>query len=182
MELPAELRRSKIISRAFGFAEKIHAGQKRDNGDDYIIHPYRVCLSLHREFGVDDEEVLAAGLLHDVMEDSDVDRRQLSDMFGERIAEMVDKVTKRKEPDDPSWKKRYYEALQAADDETQLIKLADRLDNIRDLPKCPSREKQVRYLKETEEVFLPWAKAFDKKVYEKLKQEIGKAEGSLQSF
>ncbi len=177
MELPEKLKRP-MITKAFGYAQKIHAGQKRDDGEDYIIHPYRVCISLNEEFGVKDEEVLAAALLHDVIEDSDVSYSQLSDMFNERIADMVDHVTKRKDPDDPSWKKRYYDALRAADRYTQLIKFADRLDNVRDLLRCPSEEKRVRYLKETREVFLPWAKAFDEKVYRLLKRELEKAEES----
>jgi (p)ppGpp synthase/HD superfamily hydrolase len=162
------------VTLAFEFSQKAHAGQKRDDGEDYIMHPYRVCISLSEEFGIEDENVLAAGLLHDVIEDSNTSHEQLSNLFNERVAKMVDALTKKKNPDDPKWKEKYYKELQNSDKQTQLLKFADRLDNIRDLVSCPSKEKQIRYLKETKEIFLPWAKKFNEKVYEKLEQEIEK--------
>jgi len=178
MDLPEKLQKSKLVTTAFEFSQNVHAGQKRDNGEDYITHPYRVCISLSEEFEVEDENLLAAGLLHDVIEDSDASHEQLSKIFNEKVARMVDVVTKKKNPDDPKWKEKYYEEIQNADQQTQLLKFVDRLDNIRDLALCPSKEKQIRYLKETKEIFLPWANKFDKKVYEKLVHEIEKIEGS----
>ncbi|MBU0527543.1 HD domain-containing protein [Candidatus Micrarchaeota archaeon] len=178
MNLPEKLRKSKLVTLAFEFSQKAHTGQKRDSGEEYIVHPYRVCISLFEEFGIEDENLLAAGLLHDVIEDSSTSHEQLSKLFNERVANLVDAVTKKKDSTDPKWKEKYYKNIQNSDEQIQLLKFVDRLDNIRDLISCPSKEKQIRYLKETKELFLPWAKKFNEKVYEKLVQEIEKIEVS----
>lgn len=111
-------------------------------------------------------------MLHDVIEDSDTTKKQLEKEFGPRIAELVDLVTKYKDPKDQNWKEKYYTRLQNGSVEAQLIKFADRLSNVRDLPTCPNSAKVKRYTKETIDVFLPWAKKVFPKAYELLKKEL----------
>jgi len=109
---------------------------------------------------------------NDVIEDSDTTKKQIEEEFGSRIAELVDLVTKYKDPKDQKWKEKYYKRLQNGSIEAQLIKFADRLSNVRDLPTCPDSAKVKRYTKETIDVFLPWAKTVFPKAYELLKKEL----------
>jgi (p)ppGpp synthase/HD superfamily hydrolase len=88
--------RSPLTREALDFAASHHAGQTRDDGGiPFVTHPVEVACLLH-EAGYSDE-VVATGVLHDVLEDTDVTRRQLEERFGPRVAELVDAVT-----DDPS--------------------------------------------------------------------------------
>ncbi len=159
---------STLLEKALLFAKKAHAGQKRDNGDPYFIHPKRVVAILHDELGITDETVLAVAALHDTIEDCEVTREDLVREFGELIASMVMLLTKSKETrHNPSLVKAYLDQIKASSKEVQLIKLADRLDNIRDLNRCPDGKKVARYAKETSEIFLPWAEKIEKKIAEK---------------
>ena len=169
MELPDKLKGVPLLKKAYELAKTLHAGQERDNGEPYIVHPVHVCISLLGEFNVEDPEVLAAALLHDVLEDSEISSTELTAMFGPRVVAMVADVTKVKTG--PDWKRKYYDNLRSANRWSQLIKFADRLDNLRDLPKS-TREKRARYLIETKEIFLPWAKSFDDKIYGKLVEQV----------
>jgi (p)ppGpp synthase/HD superfamily hydrolase len=90
------VQRSPLTRDALAFADNRHAGQTRDIGDlPFVTHPVEVACLLH-EAGYSDE-VVAAGVLHDVLEDTDADRRELETRFGRRVADLVEAVT-----DDPS--------------------------------------------------------------------------------
>ena len=139
---------------AYNFSKYGHRGQERDNGDRYFEHPRRVALILIDELKIYDHEMIIAALLHDIEEDSYIltwDRIQKD--FGDRALGFIKLLTKQlgQKLED------YLLALQQADEAAQLLKLADRLDNVRDMKGC-TEEKRKRYLLETTRYFLPWAR------------------------
>lgn len=148
-----------LITRAFIFAQKAHAGQQRKSGEPYIIHPYNVALIL-ADFGADAETVVA-GLLHDTVEDTGITNKDIEKEFGKVIAFMVDGVTKLGEL---KYKGvvRHVESLRklfvamAQDMRVIVIRLADRLHNIRTLQYIEP-EKQKRIALETLEIYAPLA-------------------------
>ena len=81
-----------LIMQAYTLSETKHDGQKRASGEDYIVHPLNVALNLLNLGG--DRDMIIAGLLHDVVEDTDTTLDQLREMFGEDVAMLVDGVTK----------------------------------------------------------------------------------------
>ncbi|PRX96047.1 GTP pyrophosphokinase [Allonocardiopsis opalescens] len=148
----------RLIERAYDVAAHFHREQKRKSGDPYITHPLAVATIL-AELGMQ-EPTLAAALLHDTVEDTEYTLEQLSEDFGEEIAGLVDGVTKLD-------KVKYGEATQAEtvrkmvvamsrDIKVLVIKLADRLHNMRTLRYLPQakREKKAR---ETLEIYAPLA-------------------------
>lgn len=141
---------TELKRKALKLAQKIHAGQLRDEGTPYIDHIHRVA-QMVSEHG-DDIDVIVA-LLHDVVEDSDLTITDIESEFGEEIAAAVGLLTKRKDLsfDD-------YMAAIAADSTAVYVKLADRLDNIQSLKHCGKPEKVSRYLEETCGTFLPAVK------------------------
>lgn len=167
---PSELKK---IMRAYRFAKHAHRGQKRDDGERYIEHPKEATRILFQEFGVYDAEMISAELLHDVPEDTyflggeqDADWDALTDNFGERVAYLVRAVTKSKSCATQEQKREYAEAIaNGHDEDVQILKLADRLHNLRTLEAC-DREKQRRVLQESLEVYLPCAKRIGGAVYE----------------
>jgi SAM-dependent methyltransferase len=160
-----------LIEKAYHFAEESHRGQQRDEGTDYIIHPLRVACILLDELKITDSNVLCMALLHDVLEDCQVDYTNLEETFGESIASMVKVLTKEDRNRYPSKEERneeYLKRIKQAPQEIQLIKLADRLDNIRYLHLSPSQEKQLKYYRETCEKYLPLAKEVSSYLYNQM--------------
>lgn len=166
-----------LVEEAYEMAKKIHEHQSRDNGDPYLTHPYRVAMILIYELGIKDADLIASALLHDVIEDGDVEPEELENKFNANVASLVFAVSKPKERT-AGWENRYYEGIKSSGRQAMLLKLCDRLDNIRDLPSSPSMEKRKRYLKETREVYLPWARDLDSRIYRLLQSEVVKLEGS----
>lgn len=158
-----------LIHRAFELARSAHAGMRRRSGEPYLSHPLAVALIL-ADLQLD-QETIAAALLHDVLEDTDVTIEQLRERFGPRVARLVDGVTKlgkiRLSPENEPVslereKIRQAESLRkmllamAEDVGVVLIKLADRLHNMRTLDHLPP-EKQRRIARETMEIYAPLA-------------------------
>ncbi|MGX4693303.1 RelA/SpoT family protein [Streptomyces sp. JNUCC 63] len=146
------------IERAYQVAERWHRGQKRKSGDPYITHPLAVTTIL-AELGMD-PATLMAGLLHDTVEDTEYGLDQLRRDFGDTVALLVDGVTKLD-------KVKFGEAAQAEtvrkmvvamakDPRVLVIKLADRLHNMRTM-RYLKREKQERKARETLEIYAPLA-------------------------
>ncbi len=146
------------IERAYQVAERWHRGQKRKSGDPYITHPLAVTTIL-AELGMD-PATLMAGLLHDTVEDTEYGLDALSRDFGEQVALLVDGVTKLD-------KVKFGEAAQAEtvrkmvvamakDPRVLVIKLADRLHNMRTM-RYLKREKQEKKARETLEIYAPLA-------------------------
>ena len=153
--------RIKLITKAYAFAEKAHAGQKRLSGEDYVQHPISVAKIL-AEIGMG-SKTTSAGLLHDVPEDTPVSIEEIEKAFGKEISGMVDGVTKLgKIKLRGSHEEYFLENLRkmfiamATDIRVIIIKLADRLHNMQTL-KYNLPEKQIRIARETMEVFAPIA-------------------------
>src|ERR687885_2422250 len=145
-----------LIQRAYTVARRAHGPQRRNSGEPYIRHPLAVAHIL-----VDlqlDPASIAAGLLHDVAEDTSVSLEDLRRSFGDEIARIVDGVTKltamegrtKEEAQAGTYRKMFI--AMADDPRVVLIKLADRLHNMRTLDSVPS-EKQQRVARETLEIY-----------------------------
>ncbi len=118
---------------AASFACRLHKDQLRDDGrTPYFSHPVRVALVVATTFGCTDEAVLAAALLHDVLEDTTGDYDDLLERFGERVAGLVSALSKDDRLVEPQREAEYDRRLSDAPWEARLIKLADVLDNLRD--------------------------------------------------
>lgn len=149
-----------VIKKAYELADKAHSGQMRESGDPYITHPVSVAIIL-ADFGLDTDSV-AAALLHDVVEDTEVEIVQIEKEFGSDIAALVDGVTKLGRIPYSSREEQQAENIRkmllamAKDVRVILIKLADRLHNLRTLG-CRSHKKQLEKSLETMEVYAPIA-------------------------
>lgn len=149
-----------LIERAHNYAQTAHMGQKRISGEPYIIHPEEVAYIL-AEIEMDTATICAA-LLHDVLEDTDVSYLTLEHDFGEEIALLVDGVTKLNKIDFKSREDAQAENLRkmfiamAKDIRVILIKLADRLHNMRTLNYQPEF-KQKEIAQETMDIYAPLA-------------------------
>ena len=134
---------SELVKKAMVFAEKMHSGQTRRNGDSYVTHPKRVADIVRGVGFVSDfrrEELICAALLHDTIEDTDATAEQLIDEFGVGVADIVNQVSNNDEQM-KRWGKELYLAVKMADpsrtdDYSLIVKLADRLDNVSDFDAC----------------------------------------------
>ena len=151
----------RIIDKAYNFAKKSHGDQKRKSGEPYIIHPLHTALIL-ADLELDKESIMA-GLLHDVMEDTAATREIMIKEFGEEVTDLVDGVTKLTKLDyDVDKVEEQAENLRkmflamAKDIRVILIKLADRLHNMRTLMYM-TPEKQKEKSKETMDIYAPIA-------------------------
>jgi len=160
-KIPFNEKQQELVRKAFYFAKKYHEGQKRKSGEDYFEHCVETAATLV-EMGLG-SVTTAAALLHDVYEDTECTLEEIKDNFGKDVAFIVDGVTKLGMVRLKGKTEEYYlENLRkmfmamAADVRVVLIKLADRLHNMRTLYSLPP-EKQQRIAKETMEVFAPIA-------------------------
>lgn len=150
----------KLIEKSYNFAYEAHKDQKRISGESYITHPIKVTDTLI-ELGLDVNTIVAA-MLHDVLEDTSVTDDEIKKEFGEAVLEMVKAVTKLNKFDFNSQEEEQAENIRrlflamAKDIRVLLIKLADRLHNMRTLRHIP-REKQLKKAKETLDIFAPLA-------------------------
>lgn len=167
-----------LLNKALVLAEEVHEMQfrkpcKNIPAQPYIIHPMRVALILLEELEFKDIEAIAAAILHDVVEDSDgrVSVTDIENEFGRNIALMVSILSKPPKDKNVSRGQQlstYYERIERASIPTRLVKLADRLDNMREIVDTIDRDFQEDYLKETMKVFLPLAEASDAYLFEEL--------------
>ena len=149
-----------LLAAAFDFAFQLHEGQFRASGDPYIVHPVAVA-DLLRDIGAS-ASVIAAGFLHDVVEDTDVTPEQLESHFGPEVRGLVEGVTKlgglhftnRTEAQAENLRKMFL--AMASDIRVVLVKLADRLHNMRTLGAL-REEKRQRIARETREIYAPLA-------------------------
>ena len=153
----------KLFIKAIEVAETSHKDQFRASGDPYIIHPYEVCKSLI-DLKLDTETVIT-GLLHDVIEDTEYSKDQLNEIFGKSIASLVDGLTKidfleekkitRSEKEAENFRKLLIST--AKDIRVLIIKLADRLHNIKTIHFFKDVEKRKRVSNETLLIYAPLA-------------------------
>ena len=150
-----------LIERAGLVAAEAHAGQARENGEPYITHPLAVAniLAGHRL----DAATIATALLHDVAEDTAVGLKEIGRLFGAEVARLVDGVTKLTRIELQSERTKQAENLRklvlamSEDIRVLLVKLADRLHNMRTLHFVPQPERRLRTARETLELFAPLA-------------------------
>ncbi len=149
-----------LIKKAYDLANGLHEGQFRKSGEAYIIHPLSVaCILATLKTG---PSTIIAGLLHDVVEDTDETIEHIAKEFGKDVADIVDGVTKLAQLQFASLEQKQVENHQhmllamAKDIRVIVVKLADRLHNIRTLGHLPS-EKQERIARETLEIYAPLA-------------------------
>ena len=148
------------IKRAYHFSEKCHLGQMRQSGDPYITHPLAVA-NILADMQMDPESLMA-GLLHDVIEDTGATKGQISRRFGRTVADLVDGVSKLGEIESASRAEQQAESFQkmtlamSRDIRVMLVKLADRLHNMRTLGVL-SPEKRRRIARETIDIYAPIA-------------------------
>jgi guanosine-3',5'-bis(diphosphate) 3'-pyrophosphohydrolase len=149
-----------LLSRAFRFAAAAHEGQQRRSGEAFIRHPWgaaKILADLRQ-----DEQTIAAALLHDVVEDTETEIDEVRTEFGDEIAQLVEGVTKltrihfqsREQAEAENYRKMI--AAMVGDERVILIKLADRLHNMRTIEYL-GKQKQLQKARETLEVYAPLA-------------------------
>ena len=149
-----------LLNKAYVYAMQKHSQQKRANGDPYISHPLEVAAIL-TEMHLD-ESTIAVALLHDTIEDTTATRAEIDELFGEDIGRLVEGLTKLKKLDLVTRKAKQAENLRklllAISDDVRvlLVKLADRLHNMRTMEYMPA-DKRSRISEETMEIYAPLA-------------------------
>ena len=149
-----------LVQRAYLYSSKVHAGQTRKSGEPYLVHPLEVAYLL-TELRLDEESIVT-GLLHDTVEDTLASPEDIKNMFGAEVASMVDGVTKlsliRFDTDEHKQAENFRKMLvaMAKDIRVILVKLADRLHNMRTLHHLPEK-KQTRVAQETMDIYGPLA-------------------------
>jgi guanosine-3',5'-bis(diphosphate) 3'-pyrophosphohydrolase len=164
------------VLHAFQIGAEAHAGQERKSGEPYITHPVAVA-GILAELGLDAETIIAA-ILHDTLEDTELSRESLSAEFGEVVADLVDGVTKldkmrfssRQEADTESFRKMLL--AMARDLRVILIKLADRLHNMRTLGAKDAASRR-RIARETLEIYAPIAQRLGMNKFKAELQDLG---------
>lgn len=149
----------KRVLAACDYADIAHAGVTRKSGEPYILHPIAVsCILAHMRL---DPETLMAALLHDVIEDTDFSKDDITEKFGRTVAELVDGVTKLSHSSDKEYNKAasFRKILQATlqDPRVIIVKLADRYHNMTTLGALRP-DKRARIAQETSDVFVPMAR------------------------
>jgi len=149
------------LSKAYDFAVKAHEKQKRDEGSPYIIHPVAVA-NILTELKLD-SATIATGLLHDTIEDTFATYKTIEEEFGKEVADLVDGVTKISEFENQAISNSKAENFRklilatSKDIRVLLVKIADRLHNMRTIKFVVDNEKQIRIAKETMEIYAPLA-------------------------
>ena len=174
-----------LLERALGFAVERHQGVWRDGEHPvpYACHPVEVMLHLRHQAGVVDEVVLAASLLHDLVEDTETSLDEIGGLFGEEVARLVGEVT-REEPSDEEragkgkkeiWEIRnamLMEEIRGMSDDAKRIKLADRLSNIRESMKTRSGFKLERYIRQTQAILGEIDRAVSPELWDLIEAEL----------
>jgi guanosine-3',5'-bis(diphosphate) 3'-pyrophosphohydrolase len=149
------------LNKAYNFAVKAHKNQKRDSGDPYSNHPIAVA-SILTELKLD-SATIATGLLHDTIEDTHATYKTIKDEFGEEVADLVDGVTKisvfENQATSTSKAENFRKLILATSKDIRvlLVKIADRLHNMRTIDAISKIEKKERIAKETMEIYAPLA-------------------------
>ena len=161
------------LSKAYNFALKAHEKQKRDEGSPYIIHPVAVA-DILTELKLD-SATIATGLLHDTIEDTHATYNTIVKEFGKEVADLVDGVTKisvfENQAVSNSKAENFRKLILATSKDIRvlLVKLADRLHNMRTIHYVQNKDKQIRKAKETMEIYAPLA---DRMGMNRIKDEL----------
>ena len=161
-----------LINRAYVFSMQAHGSQKRESGDPYYSHPIEVA-GILTDLHLDGETIVTA-ILHDTIEDTLATPEQIEKLFGANIARLVDGVTKLSKIEAQTENERAAENLRkfllAMSDDIRvlLVKLADRLHNMRTLHYVPDPDKRRRIARETMDIYAPLAERIG--MYEFMKE------------
>ncbi|ARS28609.1 RelA/SpoT family protein [Sphingomonas sp. KC8] len=161
-----------LINRAYVFSMQAHGSQKRASGDPYFSHPIEVA-GILTDLRLDDETIVTA-ILHDTIEDTVATPEQIEKMFGANVARLVDGVTKLSKIEAQTENERAAENLRkfllamSGDIRVLLVKLADRLHNMRTLHHIPNPDKRRRIARETMDIYAPLAERIG--MYEFMKE------------
>ncbi len=167
-----------IVQRAYAVAAQAHTGQMRDEGTSYIVHPVRVAVALVDELNIYTPELVCSALLHDVIEDSPTTRAQIAEMFGEEVGRIVWLLTKFEEVSLAD----YLSAIEEANETgAPIVKLCDRLDNLRFISHSPKLEKKYRYVYTTEKYYLPLAARTDDYLYQEITRSLNELKTHLET-
>ncbi len=194
------------LQKAFELANDAHKNQRRKSGEPYILHPIEVGRICYQEIGLGPTAVISA-ILHDVVEDTPVEQQEIEETFGNKIGKIVDGLTKidglyNKEsaniesPQAENFKKVLSTLVE--DVRVVLIKMADRLHNLRTIGSMP-QHKQLKISAETSYIFVPLAhrlglykiktefqdicmKISDSETYQEIKQKLNESKDSRQSY
>lgn len=181
------------VEKAIRFATKQHAGQERDGSNPlpYITHPIEVLVNLRHVGGVVDEDLLAAAVLHDVVEESQVEYSTLEEQFGPRVTSLVKELT-RHEPSksetralnrEEIWQLRaamLLEDIAKMSHDAQCIKLADRLTNLEDATRNKLGDKLVRYLGQSYLILETIPAEVNPRLWNAVRESIKKASNMLE--
>ena len=152
-----------LLNRAYVYAMRMHGAQKRASGDPYFAHPIEVA-GILTDYRLDTATIVTA-LLHDVIEDTPVTRAEIDELFGKEIGELVEGVTKLSKLELSSEHLRQAENLRkfilaiSRDVRVLMVKLADRLRNMRTLQHIASPAKRERIARETLDIYAPLARS-----------------------
>jgi GTP pyrophosphokinase len=182
-----------VVTKALSLAEEVHDKHWRLAAKDdprgklpFIIHPMRVALILIEELEITHKEVLSAALVHDVVEDSSppITTHDLEKKFGRNVALIVSIIT-RPAPDAAIPRQQqletYYGRIAKSNTYSRIIKLAERLDNLRDLVHVDNADFQKEYLLQTWQIFMPIAEATDARLHASLLAACREVESVLTS-
>ena len=149
------------LSKAYNFALKAHKNQRRDEGVPYIIHPVAVA-DILSDLKLD-SATITTGLLHDTIEDTKITYDSVKKEFGKEVADLVDGVTKisalEEKAAENSKAENFRKLILATSKDIRvlLVKLADRLHNMRTLQFLKDQDKKIRKAKETMEIYAPFS-------------------------
>lgn len=144
-----------LIERALSFSEERHSGQKRKGGSTFVIHPIRIANILMDEWNIlDKPDVIAAALLHDVVEDTQTTIKEIKDLFGNDVGKLVDGMT--------MWKgsetfEIYCKRVKRGPQMLRVIKCADAMDNLRSWYEFDDEAKCAVWWRQTHEHVIPIA-------------------------
>jgi len=153
-----------LIYKAYVFAAKVHGGHTRLSGEPYLYHPIEVAMTLANMKM--DVFTVTTGLLHDVLEDTETSPAELTELFGAEVTQLVEGLTKISKFKFPSREEYQAENLRkmmlaiAKDVRVLIVKLADRLHNVRTL-NFAKEEHQKRVAQETLDIYAPWRIVWD---------------------
>lgn len=169
------------VHDAVTLVQERHAGQKRKCGGDFVCHPLRVALLLLEVGEQKGADVLCAGLLHDIVEDTETQLGEIGERFGGKVEDLVHSLTLPELAEGQSkfdLNMKHFKTLRWADRDAQIIKSADRLDNLLTLSSGFSKQRRQEYLRESREGLLPLTLAVNTALYHALEDAIAKHEAA----
>lgn len=175
------MKNNSLLLKALNFAGKKHNIQLRKDGQTpYVIHPVRVFFIL-RAAGFSEfshKNMMIATLLHDVLEDTDTSYPEIKAIFGDKVASIVNELSKPETMQKEDWLKKFINLSK----EAKIIKMADRIDNLRDLPKNNSSSEWIKSYAEQADLILKNCGKMNKDLADELKNSIRITLKGLENF